>query len=298
MKTAYKILRKGHSCHGGSHVWGLPKLKKDGTYTPGRWTPRESPKACSQGWHLTRVLGDWWGIEDDYEAYLAEYRGEVDKGHVGKSKFAVQQCRLLRPLTSKELARHGIYRDGIHNTRSCRVKVFFASGTATVVVHEGEVTAGGKAKVSLYSTSSCRASGRAVVYAYDNTMVEAIEKVTVVAADDASVIATGAAKVQADDSATVTVLQLASVIAHGSAKVTCAERSKVVAHDFVTVIADVGTPKVHVMDKALCRILNGKGTYTRDDKGIILDERNDEVKLHRTGRGLNGFIYDGTTWVK
>mgnify|MGYP000166765970 CR=1 FL=1 len=301
MKTAYKILKNGSSCHGGIFTWSLPVLKKDGTYTPGSWTPKRRAEVCTEGWHLTRVPGDWWSLDDGYEVYVAEYRGETNTlVGLSKSKFAVQQCRLLRPLTNKELAKHGIFREGVHDIQrgGSGRKVFFASGTARLTVREGSVTVGGEATVSIFDTVSCQAYGKSRVHAWDNSVVFAEGNVKVEAWNEATISASESAKVIASDNVQVSLGGFASAKAHGSSFVACVSSSKVVAHDDVTVVAQFGSPQIHVKDNALCRILNGAGTYTRENKALILDQRNGKVKLTRSGSGLDGFSYNGRKWTK
>ena len=111
-RTAIKVLRAGQSWHGGTHTWSLPTQREDGTWKPGAWTPRVTPRLCSTGYHLTRDPVEWWGRDGDVVAYLAEHDGAVDDQ--GGEKISVERCRLLRPLTTAELEAHGIYLTGEH----------------------------------------------------------------------------------------------------------------------------------------------------------------------------------------
>ena len=112
-RTAIKVLRAGHSWHGGTHAWDLPTQREDGSWVPGAWTPRVTPHLCSTGYHLTRDPVQWWADAPDVIAYLAEYDGRVDDR--GEDKFSVERCRLLRPLNETELAAVGIYLTGEHD---------------------------------------------------------------------------------------------------------------------------------------------------------------------------------------
>ena len=112
MRTAIKVLRAGQSWHGGTHAWDLPTQRADGSWGPGAWTPRVTPRLGSTGYHLTRDPVEWWGRDGDVVAYLAEHDGAVDDQ--GGEKISVERCRLLRPLTTAELEAHGIYFTGQH----------------------------------------------------------------------------------------------------------------------------------------------------------------------------------------
>lgn len=113
-----KILRKNPddnfalvSCHGGEHTWSEPFLGADGVYVPGEWTTPVCPCVCYRGYHLTTPKGIQRWFDDKCVAYLAEYMGEVDDNG---DKFAVESCRLLRPLTVEELKSMRIFIEGEH----------------------------------------------------------------------------------------------------------------------------------------------------------------------------------------
>lgn len=138
-----KILKKDYgtleSCHGGTYTWDPPKLKEDGSYEPGAWTVPVEPRVRIRGYHLARsdIHGWWWGSR--FVAYLAEYKGAAvsftDRaGQSDDSCFAVETCRLLRPLTSKELASLNVFIDGKHEVRGGE---WVAAGTAFVTALEG-----------------------------------------------------------------------------------------------------------------------------------------------------------------
>jgi len=159
-KTGIKVLRNGSSFHGGYFKWSLPTQDKDGKWTPGEWTPPVKPVVCSSGYHLTTMPTEWWDSDNECVAYLVEYKGRVDGLPVlkdSKGKFAVEKCRLLRPLTPGELARHRIYTKGTHSIIVSRGKTAIVSGDAV-----------------LY----CHGSGR--VLAYDRSQIFAHENVSVV----------------------------------------------------------------------------------------------------------------------
>lgn len=118
-----KVLRRNHednftlvSCHGGDHTWSEPVLGDDGVYVPGAWTEPVDPKVCFRGYHLTTPeMTSQWFIARNSMAYLAEYRGKVDKLlYDSDGKIAVESCRLLRPLTVKELKSLRIFIEGKH----------------------------------------------------------------------------------------------------------------------------------------------------------------------------------------
>ena len=75
MKTLYKILVNGKSCHGGDLTWNLPKGK------PSKWhTVDGDLEICSKGIHLTTERFNWykWGCEV-YEAEakdILEWEGD------------------------------------------------------------------------------------------------------------------------------------------------------------------------------------------------------------------------------
>ena len=159
-KTGIKVLRNGSSFHGGYFKWSLPTQDKDGKWTPGEWTPPVKPVVCSSGYHLTTMPTEWWDSDNECVAYLVEYKGRVDGLPVlkdSKGKFAVEKCRLLRPLTPGELARHRIYTKETHSIVLSRGKTAIVSGDAI-----------------LY----CHGSGR--VLAYDRSQIFAHENVSVV----------------------------------------------------------------------------------------------------------------------
>jgi len=56
MELLYKVLdENGRACHGGKGEWFLPRKKRDGTWTPGKWMPKiENISLCERGYHLCR----------------------------------------------------------------------------------------------------------------------------------------------------------------------------------------------------------------------------------------------------
>lgn len=81
----------GESVHGGEWRYDLPTRHEDGSWTPGAWTPRQSPERCSSGWHLTTEPMYWPVV--GMRVWEAEPRGKSDEGD-GKS--AHERIRLLR----------------------------------------------------------------------------------------------------------------------------------------------------------------------------------------------------------
>jgi hypothetical protein len=115
VRTSIKVLKNGQSWHGGNHKWSLPELI-DNTWKPGAWTSAINPVWCESGWHLTNNPVAWWDDGEGVVAYLVEYEGATAGPDLTASddptKFAVERCRLLRPLTSAELAEKGIFLAG------------------------------------------------------------------------------------------------------------------------------------------------------------------------------------------
>ena len=115
VRTSIKVLKNGQSWHGGNHEWALPELI-DNTWKPGAWTSAINPVWCESGWHLTNNPVAWWGDGEGVVAYLVEYEGTTAGPYTSApddpTKFAVERCRLLRPLTSAELAEKGIFLTG------------------------------------------------------------------------------------------------------------------------------------------------------------------------------------------
>lgn len=102
-ETWYKLLKNGHSCHGGKMRWSLPKKLPNGEWRPGRYheVPKETLRLCESGLHLTRVPAAWWS--EGLEVYLAEYPSGAKVEIEGIQKAAVSQCRLLRRIEADEL---------------------------------------------------------------------------------------------------------------------------------------------------------------------------------------------------
>jgi len=115
LRTSIKVLKNGQSWHGGDHKWSLPELVNN-IWKPGDWTSEIKPVWCERGWHLTDNPVAWWGDGEGVIAYLVEYDGATAGPDPTSSddptKFAVERCRLLRPLTSAELAEKGIFLTG------------------------------------------------------------------------------------------------------------------------------------------------------------------------------------------
>ena len=177
VRTSIKVLKNGQSWHGGNHEWALPELI-DNTWKPGAWTSAINPVWCESGWHLTNNPVAWWGDGEGVVAYLVEYEGTTAGPYTSApddpTKFAVERCRLLRPLTSAELAEKGIFltgeldelKDGRYilggdaRVRSLNgtARVGSMYGTARVDRMDGTASVG-----SMYGTATVHASGDATV---------------------------------------------------------------------------------------------------------------------------------------
>lgn len=167
------------SCHGGNFLWDPPILNEDGTYTPGAWTEPVNPIICDHGYHLTDDPCYWWDLTN-HCAFLVEYRGSVDGSFNSdmSRKIAVESCRLLRPLTSEELAGFNIFTKGRHvfSGKECVVL-----GTATVEVKDcdvlalenSKVVARGESRVRAHDNSRITSWAHSVVRAFDNVAVHA-----------------------------------------------------------------------------------------------------------------------------
>lgn len=93
-KTFYKVLLNGESMNGGDLAWSLPKQRKNGTWTPGKWHRVEGKiDVCNNGLHLTTEPYRWykWGAD----VYEAEGRGDSSM-RAGDDKTAFREARLLR----------------------------------------------------------------------------------------------------------------------------------------------------------------------------------------------------------
>ena len=214
-KPLYKVLVNGKSCNGGSMEWSLP----DGD-TPGEWHEVAGDiSLCSNGLHLTPDPAQWW--QDGAECYLAEGEGDQQGDN---TKIAVRRARLLRRLTTDELAAMRIVSEGIH---AAKEGYWRASGSATV-----------------------RASGSATVRAYDSATVIAYDSATVRAYGSATVEASGSATVEAYDSATVIAYDSATVIQSQDYSNSC---TITVNHGAIWIDRRTSPPIVH----GRCELANG-----------------------------------------
>ena len=90
----YKVLKSDGSCvNGGKGKWHLPKKKKDGTWTPGKWMPEIEGELepCENGYHICRPadLVHWL----DEAIFEVEYQGEIVEDD---NKCVIRKARLLR----------------------------------------------------------------------------------------------------------------------------------------------------------------------------------------------------------
>jgi len=115
-KKLYKVLNGDKSCNGGAYVYDLPKLKKDGTWKPGKWTKKMKKadlKMCCVGYHLTTNPANWLNNTSTV-VYRAEARGVV---RYRGDKCVCGQVRLLKPHeTNTGLNNTGLYNGGNNNT--------------------------------------------------------------------------------------------------------------------------------------------------------------------------------------
>src|SRR5690606_18464527 len=203
--TMYKVLVNGRSCNGGDLVWSLPRQRPDGSWEAGNWHEVGGPiQVRRNGLHLTRHPVEWW--KRGAECYVAEYEGDTDEDRDGL-KIAVRRARLLRRLTTEELAALGIWREGHHRVTAGRA---IAYGSASVEAYDS-------VSVVAYDSASVVAYDSARVVAYDSVSVEAYGSARVRAYGSASVRPYSSARVRAYDSASVRAYGSASVRAYGSA---------------------------------------------------------------------------------
>lgn len=217
------------SCHGGSFQWDPPILKDDGSWKQGRWTKSVRPSLCSRGYHLTDDPGQWWDQQNSH-AYLVEYKGRVDGLFTdsGDRKIAVESCRLLRPLTAKELEKYNIFTEGEHVIESKLLPRYFDGRKTQVYVGgSARVEARGDLTVNAYGNAEVtvrdqdesilvNAFGNAVVNAYCNPMVYAREYARVNAHDNTLVSAEGNSCIIAYDKATVYAYEDSHVTSFGA----------------------------------------------------------------------------------
>ena len=290
----YKTLRNGRSWHGGEHEWSLPTQGADETWTPGEWTPRVTPRVCSEGWHLTTEPARWWSADEGVACYLAEHDGAVSRSE-GEDKIACERVRLLRPLTEDELAAVGIYTRGEHKVSSGSA---WASGSATVEAWDSAtVRASGSATVEASGSAAVEASGSATVRASGSATVRASGSATVEAWDSATVEASGSATVRASGSATVEAWGSATVGAWDSATVEAWDSATVEAWDSATVEA-WGSAKAHAGGRSTCIAWRGTTlVLTRSDAGVIVDRRGAAPKTYTKRAGLDGWRFRGGKWV-
>lgn len=176
----YKVLKDGHSFHGGKMKWSLPNGG------PGEWHEVQGDLImCRRAIHLTRTPANWF--DPGARVYAVEVAGAVTKGD--GDKIAVRRCRLLRELDETELAEHGIFLSGKHE------------------VQDGLARAYGSATVWAYYNATVLAFDNTVVQAYDSARVEAYDNATVEAYDRSTVQAYGRTTVRAYYCATVTLWQ-------------------------------------------------------------------------------------------
>jgi hypothetical protein len=211
--TLYKVTdANGHSGHGGSLQWSLPK---DGS--AGEWHEvMGALSLCSRGLHLTDDPVRWF--QHGFRVFAVEADGvEGECSNDNARKVVARRVRLTRELTDAELIPLRILKYGDHEVKE---GIVFASGFSTV-------TASGSSTVTASGFSTVTASGSSTVTAYDSS--------TVTAYDSSTVTAYGFSTVRAYDSSTVT--------AYGFSTVT--------AKNVVVVIARWGSATVKLEDRAV-----------------------------------------------
>ena len=91
----YKVLNaNGRSCNGGSMQWSLPTQNKDGSWTPGEWTPTIEGELveCWNGYHLATLeqLPLWL----NERIFVAEVDGDV-LASADNDKWIARKVRLV-----------------------------------------------------------------------------------------------------------------------------------------------------------------------------------------------------------
>jgi hypothetical protein len=211
-----KILINGESCHGGSLKWSLPK---DGQ--PGDWHEVSGPvRTCQNGFHLTRQPVEWWPAAAT--AYLAEPDGKGDSEGDSDVKTAFPRCRLIREVTTAELAELGVFLAGQHGSIKNR-KGIALPGSSVVAWENSSVVARGNSSVEARENSSVVAWGNSSVVAWGNSSVVAWENSSVEARENSSVVAW--------ENSSVVAWENSSVVAWGNSSVEARENSSVEARE-------------------------------------------------------------------
>ena len=314
MNTAIKVLKNGRSHHGGTFEWPLPTQAADGTWTAGEWTPSVRPQWCKAGYHLTRRAACWFGGDGDMDgvvAYLTEYDGAIDGPNLGATydptKFSVERCRLLRPLTVAELEASGVYLSGVHAeistgkvviSGSARVESVFGSARVERVSDNARVgSVSDNARVGSVSDNARVGS------VSDNASVESVFGSARVGSvsDNASVESVfGSARVEcvSDYARVGSVSDNASVecVSDYARVGSVSSNASVVATDQATVAAYGG--RIHVGGQATCVVYAGTPCLTREGRAVIVDQRGDAPKTYRKIGGLDGWRYRDGEWVR
>ena len=158
-KTLFKVLKDGRSFHGGNLAWSLP-TETDGEWIPGEWHEVPGGSMCGHGvLHVTTEPAKWY--TKDAVVYVAEC--EVPVGKSG-DKRGFKRVRLLRPLTSAELRKVGVYLIG----------EFFHDKGFAYAGGNSQVKAWGNATVTAMDNSQVTAMGNATVTAWGNATVTAM----------------------------------------------------------------------------------------------------------------------------
>ena len=158
-KTLFKVLKDGRSFHGGNLAWSLPTEDGD-RWIPGEWHEVSGGSICGAGvLHVTTEPAKWYA--KDAVVFVAECEEKVGER---EDKQGFRKVRLLRPLTTEELERVGIYLVGefLHKKGFA-----IAMGNATV-------KAWGNATVTAMDNSQVTAMGNATVTAWGNATVTAM----------------------------------------------------------------------------------------------------------------------------
>lgn len=286
--TAIKVLSDGKSCHGGHYVWDLPK-RKNGKWTPGKWTEPVSPKLCYCGYHLTYHPTEWWDDVDEPKAYLVQYRGK--KTREEDHKFAVASCRLLRPLTPSELRSCGIYTSGEHWVSNVSTNIRVSGPT---ILHTDEC-----ASVHVSGDAVVHASGTGIVTAHGKSEVVAADNIQVVAHDESSVLLEDSCTAEVHDKSSVRAGDYSRVSSWGESKVTAVDyamvdawgESKVVAEDSTCVVSRSNYVKIHAGDKATVILSGSTPVVTRRDLSTVIHHATGKTSILRYGCG--GMRYKG-----
>ena len=179
----YKVLSAaGRSCNGGSMQWSLPTQNKDGSWTPGEWTPTIEGELveCWNGYHLATLeqLPLWL----NERIFVAEVDGDV-LASADNDKWIARKVRLVREtawdqraalLFAADCAEHvlHIYEREYQNDSRPRMAIEtarkYTNGNATreeLAAAEAAAWAAARAAAEAAAWAAARAAARAAAWA-------------------------------------------------------------------------------------------------------------------------------------